>query len=80
MESRINMEVKNIKMCFQDGKEISLESGTARMSKAVKRLVVYGRNYALCPTCDEGLGGYYSDEIRRFNYCPYCGEMIHFED
>ena len=77
---QINREVKNISMRFQDGSEINFGSGKARMSVAVKRLVVYGKHYALCPSCDEGLGGYYNDAIRKFSYCPYCGELIHFED
>lgn len=74
------MKAYNIVAIVADGERIELGDGEVMFPTAVEKLNLYGRHYALCPKCGIELGGYYNEIIRKFKYCPYCGERIAFID
>lgn len=75
------MDVKAKNCVMHVGNEsINLGNATIAIPLTVIRYNLYGRNYALCPKCSAELGGYYNSEIRKFKFCPYCGESICFID
>ena len=70
----------NIVAIVADGKRIELGDGEVLIPNIVNKVVLYGRHYATCPKCCSELGGYFNEIIRKFIYCPYCGERIEFID
>ena len=76
----MKMKAYNIVAIVADGKRIELGDGEVSIPNVIDRYVLYGRNYAVCPKCCTELGGYYNEQIRKFKYCPYCGERIEFID